>query len=373
VRITFVIPKPDLSGGIRVVAIYAQRLRQRGHDVTVVSTPAVPTPLRRRIKHVLTDWRTWRELIPDNAPSPSHMDDVDVPHYVIDRFRPVTDVDVPDADVVIATWWETAEWVANLSPRKGAKVFFIQHHEVFDYLPVDRVKATWRLPLHKVTISQWLVDLAADTYGDRDVSLVLNSVDTGQFHAPPRDRQTQPTVGLMYSTVPWKGCEVSLRAIQLASESIDNLRLVAFGSEQVSPDLPLPSGIDSTFHHRPAQNTIRNLYAQCDVWLCGSFAEGFHLPPLEAMACRCPVVSTRVGGPIDVIQEAVNGYTVPVGNADVLAQRLVDVLQSTDAAWRAMSEAAHQTATGYTWDDATALFERGLFYAIEKSQRRASA
>ena len=86
----------------------------------------------------------------------SHFDYVDVPLHVIDRFRPVTDRDVPDGDVVIATWWETAEWVAKLSPRKGAKAYFIQHYEVFDYTPHRRVKATWRMPLYKITISKWL-------------------------------------------------------------------------------------------------------------------------------------------------------------------------------------------------------------------------
>ena len=43
--------------------------------------------------------------------------------------------------VVIATWWETAEWVAGLSPRKGAKAYFLQHHEVHPGQPVDRVRA----------------------------------------------------------------------------------------------------------------------------------------------------------------------------------------------------------------------------------------
>ena len=69
------------------------------------------------------------------------------------------DADLPDADIVIATWWETAEWVNALSPAKGRKVYFIQHHEVFSYLPVERSRATYRLPLHKIVISRWLKDL----------------------------------------------------------------------------------------------------------------------------------------------------------------------------------------------------------------------
>ena len=54
-RITFLLPRLNLSGGSRVVASYAQRLQARGHQVTVVARPfAQPTRyerLRTLIKH----------------------------------------------------------------------------------------------------------------------------------------------------------------------------------------------------------------------------------------------------------------------------------------------------------------------------------
>ena len=151
---------------------------------------------------------------------------------------------------------------------------------------------------------------------------------------------------------------MSLKAIELAAKRVPGLRLIAFGAEPVADQLPIPPG--SSFHHFPAQDSIRDLYASCDVWLCGSYSEGFHLPPLEAMACRCPVVSTNVGGPADIIQSGWNGYLVPVGDAEALADRLVDVLNLDESEWRAMSDAALATATRYTWDDATDLLESVL-------------
>lgn len=360
-KITFVAPHADRSGGIRVIAIHAERLRRRGHEVLVVSQPRRRPALRRRV-------RSWLR----GSPAPaidrgSHLDGVDVPHRVLQRCRPVTDADLPDADVVVATWWETAEWVARLSPRKGAKAYFIQNHETFDYLPRERAAATYRLPLHKITISRWLVDLMRDQYGDDRVSLVLNSVDTRQFHAPPRGKQAIPTVGLLYSTVYWKGCRTAFEAIALARRERPDLRVVAFGQEEPSPDLPLPAG--TSYVVRPPQEAIRDVYSRCDVWLCGSQREGFHLPPLEAMACRCPVVSTAVGGPIDVIGDGRNGYLVPVGDHAALADRLSGVLALAEARWLAMSDAALATATGYTWDDAADLLEGALRVAVERARR----
>ena len=107
-------------------------------------------------------------------------------HRVINPFRPVTDSDLPDADVVVATWWETAEWVARLSPSKGAKAQLIQQMESnFPYQPVDRVEATWRLPLQKIVVSQWLADLARDRFGDPTSVIVPNGIDLNLFCAPP--------------------------------------------------------------------------------------------------------------------------------------------------------------------------------------------
>jgi glycosyltransferase involved in cell wall biosynthesis len=133
---------------------------------------------------------------------------------------------------------------------------------------------------------------------------------------------------------------------------------VAFGTGPLSPDLPLPPG--SLYEQRPAQDRLRELYAMCDVWLCGSWAEGFHLPPSEAMACRCPVVSTRVGGAVEIVTEGVNGHIVDTGDSTALGDRLADVLSLSPEAWKAMSDAALARAQSYTWDDATDKFEAAL-------------
>jgi glycosyltransferase involved in cell wall biosynthesis len=354
-RITFVLPYAGLQGGVRVVAIYAQRLKQRSHSVTIISTPAEET-LRHRIKSFVLGRRSPAE--------PSYFKGVDVEHRVLERVRDVTDADVPDADVVIATYYTTAYGVEKLSPRKGAKALFIQNYEVPEGASNPRLDATWRMPMHKITIAKWLVDLARERFSDSCVSLVPNSVDLTQFHADARQKADVPTVGLLYNSFALKGLDTSLKALKIVSSALPNIRLVSFGAEY--PDFRLPLPRYASFHYRPPQNQIRKLYAQCDVWLCGSNVEGFHLPPLEAMACRCPVVSTRVGGPMDIIEEGVNGHLVAVRDVQELAKQTLRVLQLPGKVWTHMSEAAHRTAARFTWDDATDLFEQALRLAIER-------
>ena len=304
-------PHAGLSGGIRVVAIYTERLHRRGHDVTVVSIPQSRSTLFAKFKSLLRSGQ-WPKA---PEPQPSFFDFA-VPHRVLESARPVVDNDVPDADVVLATFWKTAPWVAALSPRKGAKAILLQGYETSPGHEDPAIDAAWRLPLRKIVISKWMVDLARDRFGDSNVHRILNSVDMNQFYAPPRGKQVVPTVGMLYSTLHLKGIDVALAVLEQVRKKVANLRVVAFGAEQVSTRLPLPDWVN--FHYRPPQNTIRHIYEQCDVWLCASRREGFHLPPLEAMACRCPVVSTSVGGPIDIIESGRNGYLVPIGDEERL-------------------------------------------------------
>src|SRR4051812_18636489 len=124
-RVTFVLPHAGLSGGVRVLSIYAERLHRRGHEVTVVSQPQAKRRLSGKLKSLVRG-RGWPK---EEGPEPSFFDGLTVPHRVLDSARPVVDDDVPDADVVLATYWKTAQDVAALSPRKGAKAILLQGYE----------------------------------------------------------------------------------------------------------------------------------------------------------------------------------------------------------------------------------------------------
>ena len=54
-RISFVIASDNLAGGTRVVAMYAEYLRRRGHQVLVVSVPPQSLPISKT--HQITSYR----------------------------------------------------------------------------------------------------------------------------------------------------------------------------------------------------------------------------------------------------------------------------------------------------------------------------
>lgn len=366
-RITFLLPPLNISGGIRVLAIYADRLSKRGHQIQVLSLPKPQKRFRSKIKSLLTGYG-WPA-----SPSveDSHFDGLAVSVRHLENQNPSVS-DFPDADVVFATFWKTGPIVSQLPTTKGVKAIFLQGYETSPGYENPEIDAVWRLPLRKVVISDWMVKLAKERFGDSEVFHVPNSVDTEQFYSPQRDKQVAPTVGMLYGSIHLKGIDVTNAALELVRRDYPNLRIIAFGAEPVTAALPLPKGAE--YHLRPRQETIRELYAECDLWVCGSRREGFHLPPLEAMACRCPVVSTKVGGPLDIIKDGVNGFLVDIEDYNALAARIVQVLNMKNSDWKRMSDAAYITAQGYSWDDATLLLEKCLErFCKEKSDLKSTS
>lgn len=378
-RITLCLPNSFLAGGTRVVLIYAKKLRERGHQVCVITQTPKQKPqtlawaLRRRLRALKTG--SWRDILntfrPVSAAAGGPAQDSPLAflgsdHIVADRNSPDFATQVPDADVIVATWWETAFSIMTLPERKGRKFYFVQHHEVHDHLPSHLSAGSYYLPMPKITITGWLRDTMRDLYGDAHVPVIHNSVDTTQFHAPPRAPQATPTIGYMYSRSAYKGCDVAAQAIAVARQQIPNLKVVCFGKPAARSGHELPK--DTIYIQTPTQDSLRDIYAMCDGWLLPSHSEGFGLPVLEAMACRTPVISTRTGIGPDIIEDGKNGYLVDIGDSATMGTRIIDMVSQSPQGWTAMSDAAYACATANTWDRATDQFETLLEAEVAKAR-----
>lgn len=344
-KITFVLPYASLAGGIRVVATYAKKLTERGHEITVVSQPRKKkSPFRQLV-------RSLRGKNPSNrvralTPLLNFLGDQ---HIVLNYPRPVTAQDVPDADIIIATWWETAEWVAELPLSKGRKFHLLQDYEMFDYLPLDRVAATFKLPLQKIAVSSYIRSMVVGNHGIDNIEVIPNAVDGNHFNASPRHKNSSLTVGFLHSTSPRKQTSLAIEIITLTKKKIPSIKAIVFGAEPIENPLSLPDYVD--FQHQPTEEDIPKIYASCDLWLFTSAHEGFGLPLLEAMACRTPVLATRAGAAPDLV----NGKNGVLLRSDATA--FVDQILRFDAMsnleWQKHSDAAYLTGHSYSWDDAT--------------------
>ena len=357
-RVTFVLPFAGRNGGTRVALDYAKQLLQRGHEVFVISQPPPRVSWRDGIRSLVRQGR-WPARPADASP---FLQGSSLPHRILARAGPVLDRDVPDADVVIATWWETAEWVGALSARKGKKVHFVQGDDRL-VLPPEldglrgRIECAWSLPLRKIVVSRWVEKILREGGVMGDIHYVPNSVDVARFTAPEREKRAVPRVGFVYSMPLLKGPDLAVKAFELAKRKRPDLEVVSFGGIVSHPLAPLPSWIQ--YQVDPSQRMIVESYASCDAWLFPSRNEGFGLPMLEAMACRTPVIATPAGAAPELLA-AGGGMLLPPEDAGAMADAILRLCDLPRAEWRALSDAAHTTAHRYTLKQATDLFEAAI-------------
>lgn len=76
------------------------------------------------------------------------------------------------------------------------------------------------------------------------------------------------------------------------------------------------------FIQRPEASELLKLYQNAACTVISSDEEGFGMVAIESMACAVPVISTRCGGPEDIIFDGIDGYLTPLYDAHAIAEKL---------------------------------------------------
>jgi len=273
---------------------------------------------------------------------------------------------VPDGEIIVATAWQTAAPVAGYDWRKGVGHYLVQHVEHF--LPhgedperiARRVEATWRLPLRITAVSRWIAEKIASSGVRADVAVVPPGIDASRFR-PFRPLDARPeTVAMMYSSAPFKGGQDGIAALRVARSRRPALRAVLFGTE--AP----PRGLDPWIEYRRSlsEKPLVTLYNDSRVFLCSSLAEGFALPPAEAMACGCAVVSTDCGGNLEYAEHGKTALLSPPRDPGALAANLTALLND-DRLRRALAEEGLRRIAAFDWETSAARLEKRFLDSIE--------
>lgn len=201
----------------------------------------------------------------------------------------------------------------------GAKVVLGCHGE--DFYRGDRWLAT-RVD-GAVSCSQFNVDTVTKRY-PISIDVVYNGIDTTVFQPSPTPAPEPPPLRFLFvgRLQPWKGVDTAIKAVA----QVDNATLTIAGDgvhraelEELVDTLNLRQRI--TFLGSVERNLIAGVMHQHHVLVATSHAsETFGIGLVEAQSCGLPVIASRFGGFVEVVNEGQTGLFYPPKDADALAE-----------------------------------------------------
>ena len=344
-----------ISGGNRLLFEYANRLKKAGQDVRwfVLAKPIKWYRLDKRIMACVQGITTMPPEIIDWVDNtiPIEILPVNHPKYI------------PDADILVATAWQTAEFLANLSAVKGVPFYFILHYESLWTRHKTRAVKTYDLPMKKLVLSNWLKDTLKKNHG-QNADVFVTPVDQDMFFCSEKKWNLTRRVCMLHHDYGWKGYEDGIRAVKEVIARGYDLQLVVFGEKLEDPQqLFDAAGFDFEYHYRPARERLRKIYTSCDIFLCPSWYEGLGMTAMEAMACRCSLVTTNTGG---CLEYAINGKTALVSaprDVSALSLNLIRLLED-ETLLKSLSEDGYRKINEFNWEEScdrlTCLFNESL-------------
>jgi len=193
-----------------------------------------------------------------------------------------------------------------------------------------------------VCVSQKQADrvIASGTPGVR-VAVIRDAVQAARFEKPdPNGRQKlrslftegpERIIGAAGRLSPEKGFSNLIQAAAILAGNDARLGFVLFGDGPLREGLARQigeRGLQGRFLMAGHRTDLDGLLPFLDLLVLPSYTEGLPNIVLEAFAAGVPVVATAVGGTPEIVDDGVNGFLVPAGDAQALADRIAAALGS---------------------------------------------
>jgi glycosyltransferase involved in cell wall biosynthesis len=167
------------------------------------------------------------------------------------------------------------------------------------------------------------------------IELCYNGVDTREFYPDPEDRLPEYAgASIVIGAVCVLRAEKNLTLLQAAFAKVRHLssnpKLLIVGSGPELDKLQKNSqrlGIAENSEFVPALPHVAPFMRTMDIFVSCSYSEAFSNSILEAMACGCCVVGSRVGGTPELISDAERGLLFTSNDQNDLADKLARLIQ----------------------------------------------
>jgi glycosyltransferase involved in cell wall biosynthesis len=176
-----------------------------------------------------------------------------------------------------------------------------------------------------------------------------------------------PVVIQVGRLVPQKGYQVLLDAMRDVRARHPGVRLLILGEGPLRDELAAHArtlGIDDAVVFAGFRRDVLEVLRASDLFVLASWREGLPVSLLEAMAACLPAVVTSVGGNDEVVLEGETGYIVQAGDAAMMADRIIRLLDDPVLRQQMSRAARERVETVFSAErmvhETEALYERCL-------------
>lgn len=327
-NITYLPIVNGVTGGMRIIYEHINRLIERGHNVDAISCYGNPEWFNLKLN--------------------------------VRKINLVEKVEkyIKNTDAIVYTFWNQWYEINNLDNT----LFLIQGDEfLFDDNKLDPSLRETVTNSHIyseskfLAVSKFLNETIQKKYS-RNCKVIKNAIDTEKFYCDKIDKENaRPRIIIVGNAMlKFKGFDIILKALDLVKDRGYDFDVLWITQSQPEN---CPDYIDVAIN--PPQDKIPELYRKSDIYICGSYYEACSLPPLEAMASGCAVITTRCGGIDEYAKEGYNCLMSDPGDYESIALNLVRLLEDRELRLELVKNGLN-TVKEFTWDKAIDVLEDTL-------------
>lgn len=370
-RVTFLLTNNYFGGVARVIIEFAKELLKRGYKVTVV-VPIVPywqfhrhvtfrnfsrmkkigVILLSILKSLYFEWkqRRFRWVGQDGL-------NVEVKRYLL---KPADNL-LYDADWLFLNIWYQIYDISNKGVSRKRIIQFIYHYEEPNNKELEKlILNIYKSQFLKVTESKFTANVLVSK-GVKADKIIHLGINKNYFY--PRISEPESLKILMYyDTEKRKGASIGIESLEKIKSIFSDIGICLFSP---IPTKFLLNGYSLKFSL--SDEKLAELYRAHSIFVFPSLLEGFALPPLEAMACACAVVTTRVGAVEEYAVNMENAIIVEPGDANAIKKAVELLLRDNDLRKR-ISHNAAIAASRFTWDKSVDELEKLFTEFLAKSK-----
>ena len=155
-----------------------------------------------------------------------------------------------------------------------------------------------------------------------------------------------PVAGMVGQVIPRKGVDLFIKAAATVVKSTPNAQFIIVGNDQSQyadslKELARSMGVEQHIIWTGYVEQPQRIMAGLDLLAAPSRSEGFGLVAAEALSVKTPVIASRTGGLVEIVEHGKNGFLFPYEFEKGLAHYMSQILQKPSR-YKSFGDAGHQ-------------------------------